>query len=424
MARPFLADPDLLLKAREGRVEDINTCIGCNQACLDHTFQAKQASCLVNPRSGYESELQISPLPPGAQQRLAVVGAGPAGLAFATVAASRGHDVTLYDSAAAIGGQFNLAKRIPGKEEFFETIRYFGAQLRRHKVHVNLNTRVSADQLSGYDQVVLATGIVPRRPRIKGIDASPMVMSYVDLLTGRRHAGKRVAIIGAGGIGFDVAEFLVHDGHKTSPTGVVDGLGVEPVPSSPDLSEFLQEWGIDETLANRGGVAPPSVPSPRRSVFLLQRKTGKVGAGLGKTTGWIHRAGLKARGVESLSAVDYLEITPEGLRIAVPGRQTAQDKSKAAVGKVERLLEVDSIVICAGQEPERALVDGLKALGVPTHLIGGAERAGELDAKRAIDQGTRLAACVETARPGQVFEAPVGLGAHVYQFVASRLGAA
>lgn len=365
MARPFLADPEFVNKAAAGRSDEINTCIGCNQACLDHTFGGKLTSCLVNPRACHETELNY--LPVTQVRKIAVIGAGPAGLAAATVAAQRGHDVTLFDSASEIGGQFNIAKRIPGKEEFFETLRYFGRKLQTTGVDLRLNTRVTADDLlgKGYDEVILATGIAPRTPAIPGVD-NPKVLSYLDVILGRKPVGKSVAVIGAGGIGFDVSEFLVHQG----------------VATSLDRDAFWDEWGIDTQLQARGGVAgiKPHPHAPARQVFLLQRKATKVGDGLGKTTGWIHRTGLKNKQVQMLNSVEYLKIDDAGLHIRI-----------GAEGE-EKLLPVDNVVICAGQDPLRELYDGLQAAGQSVHLIGGADVATELDAKRAIDQGSRLAA--------------------------------
>ena len=364
MARPFLADPEFVNKAAAGRSDEINTCIGCNQACLDHTFGGKLTSCLVNPRACHETELNY--LPTIAVKKIAVVGAGPAGLSAATVAAERGHQVTLFDSASEIGGQFNVAKRVPGKEEFFETLRYFGRKLQTTGVEVCLNTRVDVAQLlaGGFDEIILATGIAPRTPAIPGID-NPKVLSYLDVILQRKPVGARVAVIGAGGIGFDVSEFLVQQG----------------VATSLDREAFWKEWGIDTRLEARGGVAgiKPEVHAPARQVFLLQRKASKVGDGLGKTTGWIHRTGLKNKQVQMLNSVEYLSIDNDGLHIRI--------------GEGEpQVLPVDNIVICAGQDPLRELQDGLIAAGRNVHLIGGADVAAELDAKRAINQGSRLAA--------------------------------
>jgi 2,4-dienoyl-CoA reductase (NADPH2) len=355
MARPFLADPDFVAKAAAGRADEINTCIACNQACLDHIFERKLTSCLVNPFACHETELVMTPA--ARRKRIAVVGAGPAGLACATVARDRGHDVTLFDAAGEIGGQFNLARRIPGKEEFAETLRYFRTRLARGGVRVALGRKVGAAELAGYEEIVLATGIVPRSPPIPGID-HPKVASYADVVHGRRPAGRRVAIVGAGGIGFDVAELLTHAGD--------DGLAA-----------FRDEWGIDAEYRAPGGLKAPRDLPPPREVWLLQRKTAKVGAGLAKTTGWIRRTLLKRRGVHFLAGIEYVRIDDAGLHLRVDG--------------APRVLDVDTVVICAGQEPRRELADEAKALGVPVHLIGGADVAAELDAKRAIDQGTRVA---------------------------------
>ncbi|NHC10287.1 NADPH-dependent 2,4-dienoyl-CoA reductase [Stutzerimonas degradans] len=364
MARPFLADPEFVNKAAAGHGETINTCIGCNQACLDHTFSGKLTSCLVNPRACHETELNY--IPTTAVKKIAVVGAGPAGLAAATIAAERGHDVTLFDSAAEIGGQFNVAKRVPGKEEFYETLRYFANRLQETGVTLRLNTRVGVSELlaDGFDEVVLATGIVPRTPDIPGVD-HPKVIGYLDAILERKPVGQKVAVIGAGGIGFDVSEYITHDGESTSL----------------DREAFWKEWGIDLGLQARGGVAgiQPAPHAAKRQVYLLQRKKSKVGNGLGKTTGWIHRAGLKNKHVQMISAVEYLQIDDAGLHIRV------------AEGE-PMVLPVDTVILCAGQEPLRELQNGLQAAGVSVHLIGGADVAAELDAKRAIDQGCRLAA--------------------------------
>ncbi len=360
MARPFLADAEFVNKALENRAEEINTCIGCNQACLDHIFAGKVASCLVNPRACHEEELSLQKTTNA--KRLAVVGAGPAGLAFATTAARRGHHVTLFDGADEIGGQFNIAKRVPGKEEFYETIRYFARQLELTGVTLKLNCTVDADTLNdgGFDEVILATGIVPRTPDIEGIN-HPKVLNYLEVMKGAE-VGQRVAVVGAGGIGFDICEVLVHQGQSTSQ----------------NIEAFMAEWGVDMLMQSRGGVegVEAQVPGAAREVYLLQRKSSKVGAGLGKTTGWIHRVGLLNRGVKMIPGCDYQKIDDRGLHLSVDGES--------------QLLEVDNVVICAGQEPMRDLVDQITRL--PVHLIGGADVAAELDAKRAIDQGTRLAA--------------------------------
>ncbi|WP_084181235.1 oxidoreductase [Polaromonas glacialis] len=369
MARPFLADPEFVNKAAQGRSQDINTCIACNQACLDHAFKAKLASCLVNPRAGHETELLIRMAP--ARKRVAVVGAGPAGLAAATTLAGRGHYVTLFDAAGEIGGQFNLARRVPGKEEFAETLRYFGRRLEQTGITLRLNTRVEAAELvlERFDEVILATGVTPRNPRIAGQE-HPRVLSYIDVLRGRQAVGERVALIGAGGIGFDVAEFLV------TPPGHSTAL---------DLPAWLAEWGVADPGTVRGGVVRPHITPPARQVTLLQRKAGKMGAGLGKTTGWIHRAALKMKNVEMVSGVNYERIGDHGSGVGLFITQGSKRENASVI-------EVDHIVLCAGQEPLRELLEPLRAAGMKTHLIGGADEAGELDAKRAIDQGTRLAA--------------------------------
>ncbi|MBI3285181.1 MAG: NADPH-dependent 2,4-dienoyl-CoA reductase [Burkholderiales bacterium] len=361
MARPLLADPLFMRKAEQGRADEINTCIGCNQACLDHTFAGKVTSCLVNPRACHETELLDAPL--AQAKRIAVVGAGPAGLSFATTAAKRGHSVTLFDAGAEIGGQFNIAKQVPGKEEFVETLRYFGKQIALSGVQLKLNTPVAAAELQGFDEVVLATGITPRVPEIEGIH-HPKVLSYLDVLRDKKPVGKSVAIIGAGGIGFDVAEYLSHGG--TSP--------------SLDPQKFFAEWGVDTSYRTVGGICHAEVETPPRQIFLLQRKKSKVGDGLGKTTGWIHRTGLKNRRVHMLAGVSYNKVDDAGLHVTVDGQ--------------EKVLPVDNVVLCAGQEPRRDLLAGLQAAGKTVHLIGGADVAAELDAKRAINQGVRLAATI------------------------------
>ena len=361
MARPLLADPEWPNKARAGRSERINTCIACNQACLDHVFQNRRASCLLNPRACHETELRIEPVSTG--KKIAVVGAGPAGLACATTLAERGHAVTLFDRAGEIGGQFNYAKRIPGKEEFHETLRYFRHRLEDTGVVVRLGQAADAKTLAGHDEVVVATGITPRRVSFPGSD-DPRVLSYLDVLAHGKPVGQRVAIIGAGGIGFDVAEFLV-----------------EPPPSPTlDVARWTREWGVDMQMDVRGGLVPPRPEAPARQVWLLQRSQGRPGARLNKTTGWVHRATLKAKGVSMLGGVTYERFDDEGLHITIDGKP--------------QVLPVDNVVICAGQESNRVLADELIQAGIKAHVIGGADVAAELDAKRAIDQGTRLAAAL------------------------------
>ena len=361
MARPFLADPEWVAKARSGRTSLINPCIACNQACLDHVFENRRASCLMNPRACFETELVDAPVV--RQKRFAVVGAGPAGLACATTLAQRGHAVTLYEQANEIGGQFNLAKRIPGKEEYAEPMRYWGNLLGERGVEVHLGKHAGATtlQAGNFDAVIIATGVTPRDPKIPGQD-HPMVTGYHDAVMGNRIIGKRVAIIGAGGIGFDVAEFLTQD--APSPT--------------TNITRWTREWGVDTTLEHRGGLDKPEVEASPRQVWLLQRTAGRPGKRLNKTTGWVHRAALKAKRVEMLGGVTYQKIDDAGLHITVDGKP--------------QTLGVDNVVICAGQESNRTLADELIALGMAVHVIGGADVAAELDAKRAIAQATRLAA--------------------------------
>ncbi len=357
MARPFLADAEFVNKAAAGRADAINTCIACNQACLDHIFSMQVASCLVNPFAGHELDVTIEPA--AMPKRVAVVGSGPAGLSAATVLAERGHRVTLFEEANEIGGQFNYAKRIPGKEEFGETLRYFGTRLKELGVELRLGRRTAANELGDFDHVVVATGVVPRTPPIPGVD-HPKVIGYVDAITGRKPVGTKVALIGAGGIGFDVAELLTHS----------DAGG--------PLATYRKEWGIDVGYtANRGGLAEPEMPASPREVWLLQRKATKLGEGLARTTGWAHRLLLQKRGVHMLGGCQYLKIDDAGLHLRI--------------GDGERVLEVDNVVICAGQEPRRELVAGLEAAGKPYTLVGGADVAVELDAKRAIWQAAEFA---------------------------------
>ena len=362
MARPFLADPFFVNKAAANKADEINTCIACNQACLDHIFNGKLTSCLVNPRACHETTLSITRAE--FPKKVAVVGAGPAGMACATTAAERGHNVTLFDAADRIGGQFNIAKQIPGKEDFNETLRYFGKRIETSGVKLRLNTRAESEALKaeGFDHVVLATGISPRKPAIPGIE-SDKVATYLDIIEGRKQAGKAVAIIGAGGIGFDVGEFLTHSHDERS-----------------ESERFNSEWGIDPSYASRGGLKPAVDEKAPRKVYLLQRKESKVGDGLAKTTGWIRRTLLKKRGVTMIPGVNYERIDEAGLHITVGGEA--------------KTLPVDTIVVCAGQESRRELKAPLEAAGIPVTLIGGADLAAELDAKRAIDQGTRVAAAL------------------------------
>jgi len=365
MARPMLADPDLIRKTLEGREDEINTCIACNQACLDHIFSGKICSCLVNPRACHETELNYTPT--DNPKSIAVVGAGPAGLAYADVAARRGHKVSLYDSASEIGGQFNLAKQIPGKEEFFETLRYFKRRIEVEGIVLHLDTRVSADSLKdkGFDEVIVATGIAPRTPDLEGIDHHKVV-SYIDAIKGVKPIGKKVAIMGAGGIGFDVAELIMHKG----------------LSGSMDIDTFAREWGIDFENHPRGGVTDvePVVESADREVYLLQRKSTPVGRGLGKTTGWTHRIALSRRGVKMINGVEYLKIDDDGLHVMIDNEP--------------QVLGVDTVIVCAGQSPLRELHDDLVKAGLNSTLVGGAFEAAELDAKRAIKQACELAAVV------------------------------
>ncbi len=364
MARPFLADPEFLIKAQQNRADEINTCIACNQACLDHVFVGKHATCLVNPLAAKETEIILKPA--STKKSLAVVGAGPAGLAFALTAAKRGHQVTLFEASGEIGGQFNMSKIIPGKEEFHETIRYYKRQLELSTVNLKLNHTVTAEELlleAQFSEIILATGVLPRNISIPGLD-HPKVLSYIDVLRHKKPVGKSVAIIGAGGIGFDVAEFLAEIHADKAQT----------------IAEFLNEWGIDGTLMQRGGITQPKKLEAAREIYLLQRKDTKLGAGLGKTTGWIHRTSLKHRDVKMIPGAQYQKIDDQGLHIIV--------------NEQPQILAVDNIVICAGQEPKRDLFSALQAANITTHLIGGADVAGELDAKRAIAQGTKLAAAI------------------------------
>lgn len=360
MARPFLADAELLSKAQSGRADEINTCIGCNQACLDQIFVGKVTSCLVNPRACHETKMPI--VPAARSKNLAVVGAGPAGLAFAINAAARGHQVTLFDANAEIGGQFNIAKQIPGKEEFYETLRYYRRMIEITGVTLKLNQRVSADDLLHFDETILATGITPRTPPIDGID-HPKVLTYLDVLRDKAPVGQRVAIIGCGGIGFDTAIYLSQPGS----------------PTSQNIAEFCVEWGIDTSLQQAGGLRPegPHLARSPRQIVMLQRKASKPGEGLGKTTGWIHRTTLLSRGVKMIPGVSYQKIDDAGLHVEINGEA--------------QTLAVDNVIICAGQEPNRLLAEPLQAAGKTVHLIGGSDVAGELDARRAIAQGTRLA---------------------------------
>ncbi len=365
MARPFLADAHFVAKARAGRAAEIAPCIACNQACLDHTFGGKLTSCLVNPRACHETELVVTKAE--TPRRIAVVGAGPAGLSAALTAAERGHHVTLFDKSDRIGGQLNMARVIPGKEEFHGLVDWFTTMVAKAHLTLRLGQTANATDLTGFDDIIIATGVTPRDPMIEGQDM-PHVASYIDILQGRIKAGPRVVIIGAGGIGFDVAEYLVTDHSPTT-----------------DLPEWLAEWGVTDPAKQRGGLAPegPQPTAPVRQVTLLQRKAEKPGRGLGKTTGWIHRAALQMKGVKMIGGVNYERIDADGLHVSHGvGRERPE------------LIVADTIVLCAGQMPERGLADRLIASGQKIHIIGGADLASELDAKRAIDQGTRLAAAL------------------------------
>lgn len=362
MARPMLADAEFVLKAEQGRSDEINTCIGCNQACLDHIFSLRIASCLVNPRACHETELIFKET--HTPKKIAVIGAGPAGLSFATYAADRGHQVTIFEAADQIGGQFNIAKTIPGKEEFYETLRYFKRIIELQPlIQLKLNHTATFEELNTdqFDEIVVATGVTPRHLDIEGID-HPKVLSYIEVLREKKPVGQRVAIIGAGGIGFDTAEYLTHEGES----------------GSLNPQKFYDEWGIDTSYSNVGGLKPAQVEQPSREIYLLQRKATSVGAGLGKTTGWIHRTGLKNREVKMIPGATYNKIDDQGLHITINEQTT--------------VLDVDHVVICAGQESYTAMFDQLEQVGKKVHLIGGAKEAGELDAKRAIRQGAELAA--------------------------------
>ncbi|KAJ1455248.1 hypothetical protein M885DRAFT_520550 [Pelagophyceae sp. CCMP2097] len=393
MARPFLADARIVAKAFQGQEDETNTCIACNQACLDHTFELKPVSCLVNPRAGHELSLNL--VPTSAPLKVAVVGAGPAGLSCATALAERGHSVTLFEASGRVGGQFNLAAKIPGKSEFWETIRYFSSQITKHHVDLRLNTKIGSKDVEDFDRIVVATGVVPRHVKLEGagtIPGAPRVHNYVDVIEGRVTCGDRVAIIGAGGIGFDVAEFLSHKPHA----------------EGGELAAFYDEWGVDTDLKQRGGLKPTNAGAPLRKIHLLQRKATPVGAGLGKTTGWIHRVTLRNRGVEFVKGVEYVGVDAGGLLVKVGGKAAR--------------LEVDDVVLCAGQQSVDGLFKDLKDAAAPAFIIGGAQEAGELDAKRAIDQGYRLAAQIEDAPAGSVFAMPVGWKAGAIKYVRGLLG--
>ncbi|MFK7936711.1 MAG: FAD-dependent oxidoreductase, partial [Saprospiraceae bacterium] len=363
MARPFLADADLVLKAIENRSDEINTCIACNQACLDHTFTMQVCSCIVNPRACHETELNFHPT--SNKKRIAVVGAGPAGMAASTVLAERGHHVDLFEADDKIGGQFNMAAAVPGKEEYAQTIRYYNTMIKKHGVHLHLSHRVSADELKGgnYDEIILATGVTPRQVNIEGID-HPMVLNYAEVLHDKKPVGKRVAIVGAGGIGFDMAEYLTHNHDTVAP--------------SLNVPAYMEEWGVDMNYERAGALTKPAPTPEAREIYLLKRSKGKHGKNLGKTTGWIHRASLAMKNVKNIGRVAYDRIDDHGLTITVDGEQ--------------QTLAVDNVIICAGQEPLRDLFDDLVKAGKSVHLVGGSDIAAELDAKRAIKDASYLAA--------------------------------
>mmetsp|Transcript_14357 Transcript_14357/g.21284 ORF Transcript_14357/g.21284 Transcript_14357/m.21284 type:complete len:725 (+) Transcript_14357:51-2225(+) len=400
IARPLLADPFWPVKAKEGREDEINTCIACNQACLDHAFVGKLASCLVNPRAGHETELKINPVSEDQKMNIAVVGAGPAGMSCSTTCAERGHKVTLFEANDDVGGQFNLAKIVPGKEEFYETIRYFKKRIELTNVELVLNKRVSTDELlkGNFDKIVIATGVLPREVTFsEGGEKHPKVVSYKDVLERKVKVGKKVAIIGAGGIGFDVAEFLLADDSI---------LEMKPEERLKQIPRFLEEWGIDAEYRSRGATSVPKTAKKVREIYLCQRKKGGLGKGLGKTTGWIHRKSLKSHGVKMLSGVKYRKVDDLGLHI----------NFEENGNEIDEILNVDNIVICAGQLPLNNLKDKLIKEKKEVFLIGGSLKASELDAKRAIDQGTRLAAQIENASSGQVFNAPVGTKFKLMEF--------
>jgi 2,4-dienoyl-CoA reductase (NADPH2) len=392
MARPLLADPEFAVKAKENRSPEINTCIACNQACLDHVFEGRRASCLVNPFAGHEKDLILTPVPANLKQKIAVVGAGPSGLSCALTAAKRGHSVTLYERDTQLGGQFNFAKIIPGKEEFFETIRYFNVQLKKHGVEIKLNTEATMKELENYDSVVLSSGVHPRKigiPVKPGAENKVKVYSYYDVLknavTNPLPMGKSIAVVGAGGIGYDISTFLLEERKPLSAALAPDFLDIKRI------EHFFNDWGVDIDVKDKGGLKPAVKREFDRKVFLLQRKP-KFGVTLGKTTGWIHRTSLKKKGVEEIGSVKYKEINENGLLIEVNG--------------ADRQLPVDTVIICAGQESNLDLLQPLKDLNKKVFLVGGSQLATELDAKRAIDQGTRLGANIENAKTGDIFNAP------------------